>query len=126
MSPSDRQIIEWDLRLCPYFAAVGAFFTIVPAFWVHFYPSFLALSVGLGVFVFFLKWLRLHRGWADLGFVGMIVTIFAFLIGRDHLLPPNSSYICEGQFIGVFMFSLAGLQLLFRRKLKRDLETNAA
>jgi hypothetical protein len=121
-------IAQQNLRLSPYFAAFGGLLAAVLAVWTPLCISYLALAVGVGVIGFFIQWLGVRRR-MHLGFVATILTVFAFMIGREHLLPHDvaraDSFLCVAQFMGVWMFTFAALHIVFRKKLKRDFEIYA-
>jgi hypothetical protein len=123
------QIARTNLRAAPYIAAVGGVLAALLLYRGPIDIAYLVLAVCVGVLAFLVQWFGLrHRTY--LGPVSGFLMIFAFMLGREFLLPPDVdrtlAFFWMAQFVCSCLFSFAISHLVFRKQLRRDLETYAA
>ena len=124
-----QPIAQRNLRLSPYVAVAGGMLAIILSFWAPLCISYLALALGVGSMAFYIEWIEVRRH-TYLGPLANILTIVAFMVGQEFLVPRDftrgAHYICTAQFLGVWMFSFAVSHLVFRKKLQRYFANDAA
>lgn len=127
--PQSHVIAQQNLRMAPYVAVIGGLLAGIVAFWVPFSVLYLLVAVGLGACCFLMQWFGVRRR-IYLGPLILIFMLVAFQIANHEILPrviPGAKpLLCGLQFLGVWTFSFGGLQVVFRKKLKREFERTLA
>jgi hypothetical protein len=127
-SRQDWHIAQSNLRLAPYLALIAAAAAPILAFWVPFFPMFLSVAAALAGLTFTIQWFGVRRR-ASLGFIGTLLTIAAYAESRRFLLPKgitNTEHALAGaQFLAVWTLLFAVLHIVFRARLRRDLDDRA-
>jgi len=114
--------------MAPYITCVAGVAGAILSFWTPFYWAFLTVAATVGAAAFAIQWLGIRLR-AQLGVVGLLLMIFTSQASHRLLLPKNMTntdhWLTGAEFLAVCIFFFALPHILFRVRLRRDLDDRA-